>query len=683
MSDELELRWPGKYDDKGQRVPVPRPGATLRQRVIYGPSRGEDDGAEPAGEDDEDEPEVADRVENAPREVAADRAEDEAGVAVGSSGPGARASTASAGREGAEEPGSRPDLAGWHNRLIEGDNLWALDALVREHAGTVDLVYIDPPFATGGRFDVVSPVGPRPARGEGKGIELRRPAYTDTWPGGMGGLLGMLDPRLRLVHELLAPHGSLYVHVDPTMGHAIKLLLDEIFGPGCFQREIVWRIGWVSGFKTAARNWIRNHDLLFFYVKDPRRFTFNKRYLPHPPGYRRRDGALPRGKGVPLDDVWNAGDAELALRGRDSLDSIQIKSFSTEKTGYATQKNESILRRIVEASSDPGDLVADVFCGSGTTLRVAEQLGRRWIGCDVGRSAIQISTARLLQGARSRPFALELAQAPVASVPTAEIDARAQQAWVALAGEDAPPLRVVEIQDEPVRSRGSTPTAIAAEHWSLPVPWEIQDGSVWVGEAWPPQGRGRAAALRAPAQLVIQRELLESGLRSHPELGLAERGRVLVALHGLDEGVGEVELGGLGYPHAALLPPALREATLGPLELVEWWTVTWDARDDLPVDAVMGRFGRDRVLPTVSPPHPLTGRQAQLVVRVFDVLHREHHLTCRLAREQDGWRVVHARARAFGRTERPDAVESSEPSADGSDQLSLVLEPRGPAGPSR
>src|SRR5690606_12655232 len=153
---------------------------------------------------------------------------------------------------------------------------------------------------------------------------------------------------------------SLYVHVDPTVGHAVKLLLDEVFGPGCFQREIVWRIGWVSGFKTKARNWIRNHDLLFFYVKDPRRFTFNKRILPHPPGYVRRDGSPPRGRGVPLCDVWNAGEGELSLRGRESLDSIQIKSFSTEKTGYATQKNESLLRRIVEASSNPGDLVADV-----------------------------------------------------------------------------------------------------------------------------------------------------------------------------------------------------------------------------------------------------------------------------------------------------------------------------------
>ncbi|MEM9455256.1 MAG: site-specific DNA-methyltransferase [Myxococcota bacterium] len=623
MSDGIELRWPGKYDDDGQRVPVPRPGAMLHRRMVYGP----------CGADD------------------------------------------------AEPP---PEPTGWHNRLVEGDNLWALDALVREHAGTVDLVYIDPPFATGGRFDVVSPVGPRPARGEGKGIELRRPAYTDTWPGGMAGLLGMLDPRLRLVHQLLAPHGSLYVHVDPTMGHAIKLMLDEIFGPGCFQREIVWRIGWVSGFKSAARNWIRNHDLLFFYVKDPRRFTFNKRYLPHPPGYRRRDGALPRGKGVPLDDVWNAGDAELALRGSESLDSIQIKSFSTEKTGYATQKNESILRRIVEVSSDPGDLVADVFCGSGTTLRVAEQLGRRWIGCDLGCSAIHISTARLLQGARSRPFALELAQVPVAPVPAAEIDARAQQAWVALAGDDASSLQVVAVHDEPVRARRSAPTAIAAEHWSLPVPWEIHDGSVWVGEAWPPQGRGRAAALRAPAQLVIQRELLEPELGPRPELGLAERGRVIVALHGLHEGVAEVELGGLGYPHTAWLPSVLREATLGPLELVEWWTVTWDARDDVPVDAVMGRFARDRVLPTVSPAHSLAGQEAQLVVRVFDVLHREHHLTCRLVRAEQGWQVVHARARAFGRsTTPPDAVGSAESIADASDQLALALEPRGPAEPPR
>ena len=279
------------------------------------------------------------------------------------------------------------------NLLICADNLRAMQALQATHTGAIDLIYLDPPFATGHDFVRTSFAGPD---GEGRG-ELKAHAYHDRWPGGLAGFLRMLEPRLRLCHRLLAPQGSLYLHVDPTVGHYAKLVLDEVFGAACFQREIVWRIGWLSGYKTRANNWIRNHDLIFFYTKDPARFTFNKQYVPHPAGYRRRDGAAARSAGVPMEDVWNANVAEFALRGRDSLDSIQIKSFSREKTGWATQKNTSLLRRIVAASSRPGDVVADFFCGSGTTLVAAAELGRRFIGCDCALPAVEVAHARLLE----------------------------------------------------------------------------------------------------------------------------------------------------------------------------------------------------------------------------------------------------------------------------------------------
>ncbi len=276
--------------------------------------------------------------------------------------------------------------------VILGDNLLALEALVREHPGSVDLVYIDPPFATGNQFSLVRRIG---NKRRGDQTELRLPAFDDAFADGPAGLVRMLDPRLRLIHALLSPRGSLYVHVDPTVGHAIKLLLDEIFGCECFQREIIWRIGWVSGFKTRARNWIRNHDSIYFYTKHPTEFTFNKRWIPHPEGYQRREGAAAKAPGMAIEDVWNASAAELELQGRESLDSIQIKSFSREKTGWATQKNESVLRRIIDASSNPGDLVADLFGGSGTTAAVAHALGRRFLVSDHSEAAVQITRARL------------------------------------------------------------------------------------------------------------------------------------------------------------------------------------------------------------------------------------------------------------------------------------------------
>ena len=146
--------------------------------------------------------------------------------------------------------------------LVHGDNLAAMDALLRAGGPRIDLAVIDPPFATGGAFEVVTAVG------EGEAT-IRAPAYSDRWEGGVAGFLAFLDPRLRLLHQLLADDGSLYVHLDPTVAHPVKVLLDEIFGAEGFQREIVWRIGWVSGFKSRARNWIRNHDLIFFYVSSP------------------------------------------------------------------------------------------------------------------------------------------------------------------------------------------------------------------------------------------------------------------------------------------------------------------------------------------------------------------------------------------------------------------------------
>jgi DNA modification methylase len=206
------------------------------------------------------------------------------------------------------------------------------------------------------------------------------------------------------MRELLTDNGSIYVHIDAHVGHYIKAVMDEIFGKDCFQREIIWRIGWISGYKAAAKNWIRNHDTILYYVKNPDNFIFNKEYVPYPPGYTRRGGEQTIGKGYAIEDVWNANPFEYELKGDDSLDSIQIKSFSTEKTGFPTQKNESVIRRIIKASSNEGDLIADFFCGSGTTGAVAEKLGRRWIMADLSKFAIHTTRKRLLDIPGCKPF---------------------------------------------------------------------------------------------------------------------------------------------------------------------------------------------------------------------------------------------------------------------------------------
>ena len=291
------------------------------------------------------------------------------------------------------DPGGR-QLRGWTNKLIWGDNKLILASLrsgpMREEiekAGGLRLIYIDPPFDVGADFSMKIEVGDdsftkRPNM-------LEELAYRDTWGKGTDSFVAMINERLQLMRDLLADDGSIYVHCDWRVNSLIRLAMDEVFGADNFQREIIWRIGWLSGYKTKAQNWIRNHETILYYAKDGRRFTFNKDYIPYPEGYTRRDGTIPTAQGYPLEDTWNCHNLDV-------MNSIQIMSFSNEKTGYATQKNENLLERIVKASSNEGDIVADFFCGSGTTAAVAEKLGRRWIASDLGKFAIHTTRKRMI-----------------------------------------------------------------------------------------------------------------------------------------------------------------------------------------------------------------------------------------------------------------------------------------------
>jgi len=283
----------------------------------------------------------------------------------------------------------------WHNLLIWGENKLVMRALLEKFAGKINLIYIDPPFATGADFSMPIRVGEEEWIKEPSAIEVR--VYRDTWGQGLASYLQMMHERLILMRELLSETGSIYVHVDSHVGHYVKVLMDEVFGYKNFQREIIWRIGWVSGYKTATKNWIRNHDTILFYTKSKDDYTFNKLHIPYPPNYVRRGGDKPTGEGIPIEDVWG-------LFHEEGLTSIQIMSFSREKVGFPTQKPEALLDRIIRASSNEGDLVADFFCGSGTTLAVAEKLNRRWIGCDISKFAIHVTRKRLLEIPNCKPF---------------------------------------------------------------------------------------------------------------------------------------------------------------------------------------------------------------------------------------------------------------------------------------
>jgi hypothetical protein len=365
----------------------------------------------------------------------------------------------------------------WRNRLVLGRAQHVLPSLLPGLAGKVALAYIDPPFVTGSDFDFLAAI---PGAPDGAArIPVR--AYRDA--AGLDAWLDDFHGVALLLRDLLAEGGSLYVHLDAHVAHYAKVLLDDVFGAAAFQREIVWRIGWVSGFKSRARNWVRNHDTILFYAKGGRGFTFHKEYVPYPEGYVRRDGAPPRGAGYPMEDVWNASDI-------DRLDSIQIMSFSGEKVGYPTQKNESLVARVVRASSSPGDIVLDCFSGSGTTAVVAEKLGRRWIACDASPIAVHATRKRLLALPSVSPFGIESAGA---GRPSPRASRRTLAARAAVDGREC----TIELRSFALPPRALPPDARASvQHWSQwiegwCVDWDHRGGALQVGSrAWRGRGRG-------------------------------------------------------------------------------------------------------------------------------------------------------------------------------------------------
>ncbi len=286
------------------------------------------------------------------------------------------------------------------NKLFWGDNLQVLSHLLKDYRGKIDLIYIDPPFDS--KADYVKKVKVRGEQVEGIGQGLlEEKQYSDIWE--RDEYLQFMYERLSLMRELLSETGSVYVHMDEKRSHYVKIILDEVFGIENFQREIVWDITVLSGFKTQANNWIRGHDTILFYSKSPNK-NFNKLFLPHRKEYldrfnkKDKDGRLyfdGRGEIVYLDDVVKKG-KNIGDVWSDVMSFQQIPT-AKERVDYPTQKPEALLERIINASSKEGDIVADFFCGSGTTQVVAQKLGRRWIGCDINKGAIQTSTKRLNQ----------------------------------------------------------------------------------------------------------------------------------------------------------------------------------------------------------------------------------------------------------------------------------------------
>ena len=307
----------------------------------------------------------------------------------------------------------------WRNRLIWGDKKYVLSSLLEEFAGKVDLIYIDPPFATGADFSYRTEIHSPNCEPDDDSLELEyqpnlieQIAYRDTWGGGLDTYIKWMFDTLILLRDLLSEEGSIYVHCDWRTVHCTRMAMDEILGQGNFLNEIIWH--YFAFKRKTARKFPQKHDQIFSYTKSGN-YTWNTQYRPHSKEYLKRwkkdrngryyrDDVNPTGGGkriIYLDEL----EGDIVESTWDDIPPVNPRA--NERVGYPTQKPEALLERIVKASSNEGGLVLDCFVGSGTTAIVAENLGRRWIAADMSRFAISTTRKRLLSLENVSPFYIQ------------------------------------------------------------------------------------------------------------------------------------------------------------------------------------------------------------------------------------------------------------------------------------
>ena len=295
-------------------------------------------------------------------------------------------------------------LKGWTNKLIWGDNKLILSSLANgamrdeiEKQGGLKLIYIDPPFAVGADFGFNIEIGGETA--EKKQSIIEEIAYRDTWGKGISSYLSMMYERLKLMHSLLAEDGSIYVHCDWRVSYYLRFLLDDIFLSTNFRNEIAWCY---TGASLGKTKFVQKHDTIIAYSKSEK------------PIFNWQDVAIPyseetiarTNRGAGSTGLYGDNNAESKHQNRLKsegkipedwwTDIYRLQGNGLESVSYPTQKPEALLERIIKASSNEGDLVADFFCGSGTTAAVAEKLGRKWITTDLGRFSIHTARKRLI-----------------------------------------------------------------------------------------------------------------------------------------------------------------------------------------------------------------------------------------------------------------------------------------------
>ena len=558
---------------------------------------------------------------------------------------------------------------GWKNKLIWGDNKLIMSSLLKQFAGKIDLIYIDPPFAIGLDFSYKTEVGDSGKEILKEQSIIEEKAYRDTWGGGIHYYLNMMRDRLLIMKDLLSAKGSIYVHSDWRVSSFIRFIMDEIFGEENFCNEIVWKRGHTVK-STIGTQFPRGHDTILFYSKFPSKNTFNPSFGTYSEGtlsnYNKKDekgiyrlqSLRTYGKNS-IDEfrknglIYETGSGKIWLKQYltdragpkinsfwADIDSIEIKR--QEQIGYPTQKPEGLLKRIIESSSCKGDLVADFFCGSGTTCAVAEKLGRRWIGTDLSRWAVHTTRKRLLEiencksfeilnlGKYERQywqsaafgkdkskegqsifeyiaFILKLYQAePISG--TQFIHGKKGNILVHIGAVDSP-ITIDEINhciDECIALKQKNLHMLGWE-------WEMGVNDLMIKEA-----KGKDVSLTL---LTIPREVMEKQAVEKGDVKFFELAHVDIDFEQKSSNKLQIKLKDFAMSNSDLIPNELKEKIKKWSDYIDYWAVDWDFKDDTFINGwVSYRTKQDRILELSSDTHQYTKSDTyKIMVKVVDI----------------------------------------------------------------
>lgn len=544
---------------------------------------------------------------------------------------------------------------GWKNKLIWGDNLLVMGSLLEKFAGKIDLIYIDPPFATGADFTFATEIGDSNLEVTKDQSIIEEKAYRDTWGKGADSFIAMIYERLILMRDLLAEDGSIYVHCDWKTSGLFHCVLNEVFGTANFRNEVIWHYPGREMHINSKFNC--KHDTVFFYAKTERA-TLNMDAVAIPYDKEERLKGLRRK--VHVDEsgrewVWETrGQAsgqepykryvdEIISQGKalnDVWSDLQfLRGNHPERAAYPTQKPQALLERIIRASSNEGDLVADFFCGSGTTMAVAEKLGRRWIGCDLSRWAIHVTRKRLLGIEGCKPFEVlnfgkyerKYWQGVTFGNKTKDSQQLAIFQYIAfilklygteplagmqhLHGKKGKAVVHIGAVDSPVtidEINACIEECLAVKQSELHVlawEWEMGLSNLMVEEA---KRRGlKLLLLNIPREVMEQQAVDKGDIRffevAHLEVEIKQDLPAAPLGGPAQAGKGRkitIALADFAFPYADLIPEEIRSKIKKWSDYIDYWAVDWNFQNDTFMNGwVAYRTRKDRKLPLQSDSH--------------------------------------------------------------------------------